>query len=203
MPFYTAQLVIPTADNVAANYATNTFHFEAATESTLPTVSTALRTAYAFFNTQISNLARTSNWQIKWYDDEDPEPRAPVLVDTFNASGLSGVPGLPPEVALCMSFQGTQVSGVNQARRRGRVYLPFMITGALGTDGRPAAATLTAAAAVGNSLVDASNASSDWSWTTFSRVAPGYATVVNGWVDNEFDTQRRRGRKATTRLVFN
>jgi hypothetical protein len=202
MGYYTAQLTIPTADNVAENYATNTLHFFANDDTVLPTISTAIKTAYGFFNPQISNMARSSNWQIKWYDDVDPIPRAPVLTDTFTVSGLSGAAGLPPEVALCVSFQGAQESGVRQARKRGRVYLPFLIAGANDTTGRPSSACMTAAVALGNSLLDASTGAATWHWVSFSKVAPGYAEILNGWVDNEFDTQRRRGRKATARTVF-
>ena len=39
-------------------------------------------------------------------------------------------------------------------------------------------------------------------WVQLSRVAANTHVVTNGWVDNAFDTQRRRGEEADQRLLF-
>lgn len=202
MPFYTTQVTIPTADNSVENYASNTFHFEADDLTALGLCHTQLQTFYNSWRGTMSNLARQNGWSIKSYDDTDPIPRAPVLETTFNLTSAPTGSGMPPEVALCLSFQGARQSGVPQARRRGRVYLPFPLASAGGTDGRPAAGTITTAVGLGQALLTASDSAGTWTWMTFSTVAPGYATVTDGWVDNEWDTQRRRGRKATSRTTF-
>lgn len=202
MPFFTTQVTCPTADNDVANFATNTYHFEADDLTALGLVHTALQALYNTWRPQMSGLVRQNNWNIKSYDDTDPEPRAPVLETNFNLTVAPAGGGLPPEVALCLSFQGSRVSGVPQARRRGRVYLPFLLGTANGTDGRPVAGCITAATNCGQGLLTASDAAATWSWITFSRVAPGYSIILDGWVDNEWDTQRRRGRRYTTRSLF-
>nr|CRY97788.1 hypothetical protein [uncultured prokaryote] len=204
MPYYTVQAVIPTVDNVAANYATNTWHFFAATVGDLTSVFTALQDFYIVWAANLSELVRQTNWEFKAYDDDDPEPRAPVDTFSFNLSGAPSGDSLPTEVALVMSFQADPVSGTPQARRRGRVYLPFLDASTNDTTARPSSALLSAVETAGQGLLDDSIAGDpDWRWVTRSKVAPGYATVTNGWIDNEWDTQRRRGRDATSRSVFN
>lgn len=202
MPFYSTQVTIPTVDNDVANYATNSFHFEADDLTALALCHTALTSFYNTWQPRMSNLVRQNAWTTKSYLDTDPMPRAPVLETTFNLTSAPAGVGLPPEVALCVSFQGSRLSGTPQARRRGRVYLPFLGSSTLGTDGRPAALTVTSAVSCGQGLLTASDAAATWTWVTFSTVAPGYAVVLDGWVDNEFDTQRRRGRRYTSRSLF-
>lgn len=202
MPFYTTQVTIPTVDNDVANFATNRFHFEADDLTALALCHGQLQTFYNSWRPRMSDLARQNTWTIKSYDDTDPEPRAPVLETIFNLTTAPAGAPLPPEVSLCLSFQGSRQSGVPQARRRGRVYLPFITAASNDTTGRPSAAAITVAQGMGQALLTASDAAATWSWLTFSAVAPGYAQVTDGWVDNEWDTQRRRGRRYTSRSLF-
>ncbi len=202
MPYYDVQVTIPTADNVAANYASNTWHFNADDLTALQLCFNGLKTFYNALTTSFSDMVRRTNWEIKGYDDSDPMPRYPVLTEIFTLTGTpSGAPS-PPEIALCMSFQGSKISGVPQAQRRGRVYLPYFDASTIHTDGRPTAGLTGTVAAAGDTLVTASKAATTWKWVTSSQVAPGYAQVLDGWVDNEWDVQRRRGRIATARDVF-
>ena len=202
MPFYDTQVTIPTVDNDVANFATNSFHFECDDTTALALAHTALKAFYNSWRPQMSNLVRQNTWNIKSYLQTDPKPRAPVLDEFFNLTTAPSGNPLPPEVALCVSFQGTRLSGVPQARRRGRVYLPFISTTFLAADGRPSAACVTAAQGCGQALLTASDAAATWAWQTLSNVAPGVSTVVDGWVDNEWDIQRRRGRRYTSRNLF-
>jgi len=203
MPFYTVQAIIPTTDNVAANYATNTWTFEADDLTALGLACDALEDFYNDLDTYFSSMVRQTDFMLKCYDNTDPEPRAPVLTREFDLSSApSGAP-LPPEVSICLSFQADQVSGVPQARRRGRIYIPFVDTSTMGTDGRPTGTVVTNIASYGDTLLTASNGAATWTWLVFSRVEPGYSVISNGWVDNEYDTQRRRGRPYTSRVVFN
>lgn len=203
MPYYTSQAIIKTADNVLANFATNTWHFNADDVTALGSAHAALVTYYNAVDSYFSNLtsAAVGGLEIVGYDDEDTPPRAPVLRTPGTLVPAAGDP-LPTEVSLCMSFQGTRLSGTPQARRRGRIYLPFMVEASNDSSGRPGTAFINAVVAAGAALLAASDAAGTWSWVTYSSVAPGYATVVDGWVDNEWDTQRRRGRDATSRTTF-
>lgn len=202
MPFYTVQVTIPTADNTAANYASNTWHFEADDLTALQLCFNALKTFYNTMTGSMSSMVRQTGWEFKGYDDSDPMPRYPVLTETWSLTGApSGAPA-PPEVALCLSFQGDKTSGVPQARRRGRIYFPYVDASTIHTDGRPTTGLTSTLNAAGDALLTASLAAASWAWMVFSVVSPGYTSVTNGWVDNEWDTQRRRGRKATARDVF-
>jgi hypothetical protein len=202
MPVYRTQATIRTADNVSANYATNTWHVLAPDLVELALWEAALTAFYQAVDVRISTLAGSTNaLQYKHYDLADPEPRAPVLTGQASLSP-SGSP-LPPEVALVMSFQAEQSSGVPQARRRNRIYLPFLNTGSGHTDGRPASAAVTDVTNAGAALLAASGpTSSDWQWIVYSPTDSTFDLVDNGWVDNEWDTQRRRGRVRTSRTTF-
>ncbi len=202
MPFYFTQATIATADNVAANFATNTWSVDADDVTALGLFHTALDTFYQTVDAYISNLARIANGlELTSYARADPTPRAPVLTNFYTLGPVGSAP-LPPEVSLCVSFQGPKVSGQPQARRRGRIYLPFMDEANNGVDGRPSSAMVTAIAGAAGTLLAASNAATTWTWEVFSTVSGGNVTITEGWVDNEWDTQRRRGRKATARTTF-
>jgi len=202
MPNYTVQVTIPTTDNLAANYASNTWHFFADSDSVLTTVFTALKAFYTASSDRMSNLVRPSDWMIKAYNDADAIPRAPVLQEEWDTGLTFSVGPLPTEVALCLSFQGAPVSGIPQARRRGRIFFPFLNTSQLGTDGRPASACISDLTTNADTLMTAGATAGTWHWITNTSFDPGPVSVVNGWVDNEWDTQRRRGRKATSRTTW-
>jgi hypothetical protein len=202
MGYYTVQFTIPTIDNLEENYASNTWHISADDTTALGLAITAIKSVYTSVADRMSGLVRPDDWPIKAYDDADSPPRAPVHYELWDTGLTYSSAALPTEVALCLSFQGTQVSGTPQARKRGRIYLPFLYTSAADGGGRVTSATVSDLAAAGGALLTASNGAATWSWVTRSTVAPGYSDVTNGWVDNEFDTQRRRGRTATSRTTF-
>lgn len=203
MPIYRVQQSITTVDNVNANYATNTFHTLADDLTAAQLFVTNLQTFYNAVRPQFSNLVRQNGQNYKIYDMTDPTPRAPKIDSSFNFGAAPAGTPLPTEVALCVSFQGVKLSGVPQARRRGRVFLPFFNTTALGTDGRPVVGTLSAVQTAADALVTASKAATTWKWIVLSSIDPSGGSVVdNGWIDNEWDTQRRRGRLPVTRYVF-
>jgi hypothetical protein len=202
MPFYFTHAVIRTADNVAANYATNRWWVEADDLTALGDWHTNLSFLYGAMDGFWSNqVAASSNLILTSYNNLDPEPRPPVLENTYNVTPV-GTAGLPPEVSLCLSFQGDRMAGVPQARRRGRIYFPFLTSNSNGTDGRPTSTIVDALRDAGDALLTASSSATDWTWVVYSAVEPGYTVITNGWVDNEWDTQRRRGRPPTSREVY-
>lgn len=203
MAWYITTAIIKTADNIPANYATNTYHFEADDLTALQLAHNALVTFYQAIDGNFSDVvnAGAQGLEIVSWDFDDAPPRAPVLRTFGTLSGMS-INGLPREVALCMSFQGTRLSGIPQARRRGRVYLPFFTETSNDGDGRPTSALITSIATAGGALLTASDSASTWTWEIWSAAGPGFTIVTDGWVDNEWDIQRRRGRNATSRTTF-
>ena len=211
MAVYKFQCIFPTDSQIPKDYSTNSWHFS--TVGALPIITDFdnVRDMLADFYTAApsgggSALSTfysptgTGPVQVKAYALEDPIPRAPVYESTF-AMSFSGTNALPSEVALVVSFQAARSSGMNQARRRNRVYLGPLATAANGSDGRPAGIVTQAARAAGD-LADAASSSVNWNWVVWSPSESQDFQVDNGWVDNAWDTQRRRGVAATSRTTF-
>lgn len=197
-----ALVTLKTADNLPANFMTNSLWFDVVDGSDYPLILGVLEDAYNELLAELSNLITQGPHDVQFYRQSDPEPRVPTYEGTFSFSAAPSGSPLPREVAICCSFQAPKVSGESQARRRGRVFLGPLDSATIGTDGRPDAACITAAAAFGETILSASQASTSWKWAVFSRVNNTGSEVSDGWVDNSFDTQRRRGDAPTTRQTF-
>lgn len=202
MALYRATVIIKSVTNVIEDAATNTFHFDADTVGDLAAVSAALQTCYQAMRTHYSNLMAQNGHEIKYYRLSDPPPRATVRLDTFNFTTAPTVAPLPTEVAMTVSFQGGASSGQPQSRRRGRIFFGPLNTSAVDGSAFLASGVRTAAVNAFGVLLDASQAATAWKWSVFSTVNGTGVEVQNGWVDNAFDTQRRRGRRTTARTVF-
>lgn len=210
-----AVVTIPYTTGLPADVSTNVFH--AFTDGLDPvgdqlTLMTALRDFYILdtgvpgtsVGVYYGNLAsRTANaCRVELFDLDDLPPRQPIDELTFTLPAAGAVGQTPPEVALCMSFQGAPVSGVPQARQRGRVYLGPFHGNVVATTGRPNTTLTSQVATSGGRLIGALDNAGGPIWAVYSRVDDALVQVTDGWVDDEFDTQRRRGRERTTRNPF-
>jgi hypothetical protein len=222
MPFgrVAAQVVFQGTSNLPEDIFVNTFHF--LVESDPVTTADADRVQAAllsFYNTihapatsplanSISDtVSRTANaTTTKVYDLGEPAPRVPVKTYSWTLGTGAGSIGLPNEVALCLSYQTDIGSGDNPRTRRGRIYVgPCQSNNAVGLGGDviPNATMigrLTASASYLAALGDAP--SPTVTWCVYSRVEDQFFAITKGWVDNAFDTQRRRGRKAQARTLW-
>lgn len=204
MALYVTQAILHTTDGLPENFATNSWHCDADDLTALQLFHDELEDFYTQIGTNMSSLiddATSDPHELKSYQLSDPEPRAVVLKTNFSLPGV-GTSALPAEVAVCCSFQAAQVSGLPQARRRNRVYVGPMSQIATDSAGRVASNCQAAIRNRGSALKSASDAASTWTWAIYSPTDGTGADVDNGWVDNEFDTQRRRGRQATDRATF-
>jgi hypothetical protein len=156
----------------------------------------------SYFTNKISNTADAHH--IKAYDLTTPSPRVPIIDATFSRVAAASATRVPDEVALCLSYQADKVAGTPQSRRRGRIYLgPLNGQAQNAGDGTlPATAFMNAVAARAAALAGASDTDAEWTWVVHSAKYGTDATVTNGWVDNAFDTQRRRGQRATARTTW-
>lgn len=146
-----------------------------------------------------STIKRAARLQV--YNLSDPVPRAPIAERDITLPGPGGGNKLPAEVALACSFQGDRVSGEAQARRRGRIFLGPL--NASGTDMTiPGSTMIHSITKQFEGLHDAAIGSLLWRWVVYSPTGDSWAEVRNGWVDNAWDTQRRRGPRATARTVW-
>lgn len=201
MPLYRVQVSLAMVSGVNKDRAQNVWHFLADDEAELDLALTQVTTFYAQIDGSFSNLVATTGHTLKAYDLADPEPRAPVKDQGIGTLTVGGAP-LPTEVALCVSFQAPRQSGQSQARRRGRLYFGPLAANNVHTDGRPNSAVLAQYGTGVQNLLDASQAATTWAWVVYSRANAAAIEVTSAWIDNEFDTQRRRGREATARTVY-
>jgi len=158
----------------------------------------------------------SENYSFKFYDLEDVPPRVPMTTITHVLAGAGEADALPTECAIVLSYSATPESGVDPRRRRGRLYLGPIDQGVSETaDGLVfiGGSTLTLITAAANNIV-AGNDPFNNSWIVFSPTTAGAppwdgaalsaasAVVTQGYVDNAFDTQRRRGTAPTVRTTF-
>jgi hypothetical protein len=194
----------------------NTFHFGhgGATWLTanLDAVQAALNSFYNTAHTGSSNAianflsARLAGtWTMKMYDLEDDEPRVPIR-EVAGTTMTPGATSYPTEVALCLSYQGAKISGFDQASRRGRLFIgPLSTSTGSSTTGLPvtsADGVVDTLCAAGTYLAGGSWAVDAETWDVFSQKFDTSIPVTDGWVDNAFDTQRRRGEAPTTRQLW-
>lgn len=182
----------------------NTWHFD----HSVPVVITdfdnvrdMLKDFYQVVSGYQSTLAAVNQKVVKAYDLADPKPRQPVYTSTFTTTGSSNASPLPAEVALVTSFHAAPVSGQPAARRRNRKYLGAFAT-AHSYQGRPDPAMITAIKNAMVAMAQASNASTRWEWRCFSETNAEDYRIVGGWIDNAWDTQRRRGFQTTQRTTW-
>lgn len=202
MPNYAVQIAIFPTSNLNADAVSNNWSCEADDDSAANDAATAFIAFHQSLFSYYPATVRQSTHSYKIYNRADPIPRAPVEEGTWAFSSAPAGNPAPPEVAVCLSFQGDPESGVSQARKRGRIYFGPVETSQIDTTGRPASALRAQLISSADTLLTASNSAADWVWTVYSSVTGDSFPVTNGWVDDEFDTQRRRGRLATTRTVF-
>lgn len=211
MPLFKFQVTIPTDSAIPKDFITNTWHFFRTAAAPITDYDNVRDILEDFYATAPSGGGSplTSYYAaslggpavVKAYNIEDPIPRAPVYESTFTFNPI-GTNQLPAEVALVMSFQAPRSSGVPQSRRRNRVYLGPFGTNAGSSSGRPDSTVITQVTRAGADMIDASAASATWNWVVYSGTSGAFNDVTSGWVDNAWDTQRRRGLAPSSRTTF-
>lgn len=131
---------------------------------------------------------------VKAYNDEGPQPHYPIGEHTMHEGGAPAS-NLPREVALCLSFYADR----NIPRHRGRIYLPLCTAGVSSPDVRPGGAIMDKALAMAGHFSDLGG--SNVNWQVYSPTDATGRTVTHAWVDNEWDTMRSRGMRATDRVT--
>lgn len=134
---------------------------------------------------------------------------SPHRIDTWSANlAAASATALPAEVACVLSFHSEYNLSAEfapgsrpRARKRGRLYIGPLNQSTLTTSSLravPAPAFTTRLADAGVRLRDRDDVAK---WAVWSRTAGTMFPVTGLWVDDEFDTQRRRGERALTRTV--
>lgn len=202
MALHRALITIPAVTQNPEDITTNSLYFDFDGPNIHLDITAAIAAMYESIDTRMSSRLATSGATVEYYRLSDPAPRRAVHTDPLPITNW-GPDTLPTECAIVLSFQAEPISGLPQARRRGRIYLGPLSKSTVDTDGMVTDAAVAAFANAGRLLLDASDAAADWTWAVYSPTDGTGANVANGWVDDSFDTQRRRGRKATSRSLFN
>ena len=199
-----AQVILRSADSIPENYVTNSWAF---TGSDVPGVITGITAALKGFydyitSTILTSLTAQNGHSVKYYNLPGVKPNYPFSEAVWNLGSAPSSTPLPAEVALCMSFQGQRAAGFPQARRRGRIYIG-PCNQANNSSGRPSAGTISTLTTAGANFKAAISAlTGDTVWSVWSDRDQTGVEVTDGWVDNSWDTQRRRGYDSTSRTTF-
>lgn len=209
------QISFPYFTGLPTDVVQNTFHFLFTVGSPVPSDFSLLLIDIEAFYTAIFtsvSLASMAPWidsgavSEKIYDLADPTPRTPVYEATSSYSVVRATNATTqPEVALCLSYQGTKISGLPQARRRGRLFIGGLGVATTAGDSDsfpvPTPTIITNMATAASGLI-VSAAADGWEWNVWSETDQSGTAVTDGWIDNAFDTQRRRGNEATSRTTW-
>lgn len=203
MPTCRAQVILRTSDNVIENFVTNSWAFDVPSYSGAGAVLTPiLTTFYNALRPYMSPLMGQNNHLIKYSGLPGSPPNYPFDEDTFNLTTAPAGTALPEELSVALSFQGTRQAGFPQARRRGRIYLGTFNTSVF-TGNRPATTFTNAMVAAAQALKGSVTAAgAGFGWVVWSSADGAAVPVNNGWIDNAFDVQRRRGVDPTARTTF-
>jgi hypothetical protein len=190
----------------------STFAFSSDAASTTAAQNAAIDKVVAFYDStnaggrvgqymsgQVINEALS---EFRAYDLGDPPfERTPLIRPNTTVVMGSGT-GLPSEVAVCLSYYQTR----NRPRRRGRIYVGPLNISAVSGVGNTVPRVVPE---FQNTLLAAGLAMASPSTSPqFCFVAQQDATTApiarvptHMWVDNAFDTQHRRGEKASARVT--
>jgi hypothetical protein len=170
-----------------------------------------------------NSISRVNKPLVKVYRrgvTEPPLPWGPPIYETTFAAlaAAANASDLPREAAICLTFhanitdvaESIPLGPVGPAgdirpasRLRGRIYFGPLNLQINEATGRPYTANLADISGMGDYLLG-SNPLDPTSiyWAVYSRAANELNPVTGGWIDNEYDTQRRRGRDRTARTFF-
>lgn len=231
MNHFLVRMVFAHNSGLAQDQVVNDWHFSHATTPDLPSLTAGMFDFYnstpSTFDFPLSDyiaatIVRDTAGHYSHRADVYQLPATPgpmgSPIFTFNSQlgpVHADVTSLPGEVSLVASFRadyGTAAEHFEgtrpRARRRGRVYIgplnTFTCDATAGSTAvqRPAAGfidlLLAQLTALGNTTITTGGAT----WEVFSHTDWDGHPVTQGWVDNAYDTQRRRGEKATARDTF-
>lgn len=186
-------------------------------------IDTRLTAFYNALNTFLSSQYTWADARVSIVDMTDAKPRIPYYDEALGLTEAgTTINDMPAEVAVCLSFQSARASGYNMRRRRGRVFVgPFAVGSADQAQVQSGLYGLIATAAADH-LLNYTPALVKWSVYspyTHHGIAVGdrltkddpevpdflpasFTQVARLWVDNAWDTQRRRGPKASARTII-
>jgi hypothetical protein len=206
-----AQVTLPYTTGLPEDVATNTLYFTNVLpfdEADLSGLVDALVNIYvaetagvSFSKVASTALSRgVDACTVDIYDLEDLPPRQPIHTGRFTLpyGVTAGDQDLPHEAAICVSFRGDPFPPIPPARARGRVFMgPWVAS--VNAAGRPTTAVRTMLANAFDAMWAALGP--PFTWVVHSTVSNQDTAVEETWIDNAWDTQRRRGNKPSSRIT--
>ena len=193
MPHYAALVSMWLDSSLPENVMTNTLYFD---DKGLGTDADGL--ADDILGVYDSKMKDTQ-MEVRMYDLADDKPR-PVKGFASKYGGTFLASFLPRELALCLSY----FSERNLPHQRGRIYLPYCMSGDSEASARPTTSqmqwALNFATTPNSSFPDIGGP--DVVWCQRSANQGTLRPVTDGWVDDQWDTMRSRKLKPSRRLTF-
>lgn len=211
------EVTLPYTTNLPRDIAMNVFHFTVPDEygeGDFIAIAEALEEFYNDnvdgSNTNIARLispvvSRGENACSMVFSDVQMDPSLPLFQADWTLGAPIATSSLPLEVALCLSIRATPAIPVPIRRRTGRIYLGPLVTTISQTPANEmpnvSSALRGQLALACQRLIDPETLDAQ-AWSIYSRVDDAAYEVSGGWIDNEFDTQRRRAQDPTARTVW-
>lgn len=149
-----------------------------------------------YMSSMLAGSGRITMWALA-----DPEPRAPIFDSPWPALSF-GISNYPLEVACCLSSRAAPSSGIPASSLRNRQYIGPLSEAAVETsvlvNNEPSIAFREACVDAWVSIAQEMDPENIVATVYSTKEAVG-RTPVAYWMDNAWDTQRRRGRRATER----
>lgn len=207
------QVVLPYVSFLPEDVAVNTLHF-AVDDAVWGTAGASiLAQVEAFFNDDTGLayepalmvgdiVARdTDVCEVKVYEETGSAPTGPPqYVGYFTMGAPVGGNSMPLECALCSSYYGDPAGAVRASRRRNRFFFGPLTLTVLANEGVPEPDAVEVLALATQRLEGANSAVA--AMVGYSPTDEEQFPIIGGWVDNEFDTQRRRQIPATSRETW-
>ena len=198
MARYDIQVILQGQSLLPEDQFVNVLHYEINAPDTVEGTCDDIAAAYNNFPHWSAQLAATNGLTIKVYDGGVPNPAGPLFTKTYTLGVQTTA--FPTEVAVCLSYATTDDPAASVARRRGRIYVGPLSSISTGADARPDAILRADVLTLGDGLASAGNAGNT-TWLMYSVRDADYFKIESTWVDDAWDTQRRRGLAPTTRTV--
>jgi len=142
------------------------------------------------------SVSATRQLAVRLYEIKPPvagSPNRPKAIKVLSPAAAADYT-IPRELSLCLSFSGGEAG----PRQRGRLYVPGGAIPVTSPGARPTNANMTKVGDLAN--VFASLGGIDVDWIVWSPTRDAATKVERWFVDDEWDTQRRRGHRPLTRV---
>lgn len=206
MPIYRLQTSLQDDSGLPRDQFVNSIHVDSGTGSQADQEawSGALGLFYGGFQSYLSPVIRLTGHTVKTYLVGAPLESPPTHTYTFDLTAI-GSTSLPNEVACCLSMRGALHPGWNRQSTRGRIYIGPLavsasenVTGGGAVPATPFRLELTARFKTLCTNIAAVNGAVG----IYSKLHGAITPVIECSVDNEWDTQRSRGHRATAKTVL-